>query len=450
MAITNLNIASDTYIKLALSSLKGRYNTSMSWIDPSNRYLPDPISKIRIDRNPPNNFIDTDITEYVATSVFIHIYNGWSYLSSALHSFLEGDFGNAIHNAYYAELRAIMSFLASQGIGVFNSNNVIIDNAGLAKIAQCTDGRENRTHSFAKLALTQWLNEPANSEKILKIISPEGVPLKNWIDATQFPPGSVLPAVLAKQWLAEWSFDMSVAQSDHDLRNVVSYQPQVFNTTHSQRIDSIKDRIFFLKDLWAVCSPMDLYNNSLLRFSLEYIYGKLGYNINQLDVEKDIKVLFQDVGVDGNNSKSSNLIKFLRREIEPQDNLVFLNAKNSIITPISEANIEPLGIISRACLFLLFSTKVADTLLKSSLTSKTELQFWLEYIGAKMGFWETGNEPTLFADLWEDVKLEMDELEKWSLNNSIPHNQYLFKKDLVSHTKYVKQINRTYLWNLTL
>lgn len=450
MPITNLHQASDVYIKIALANLKSSFNTSFSWITPTNRYLPDPISQIKLDKNSPTGFNNSDLTDYIATSVFIHCYNGWSYLSTALHSFLEGDFSNCIHNAYYAELRAILSFLAAQGIGVFNSNNILIDNSGIARPIVCTINKENPTHAFTKLALQQWLEEPSNSEKVLRIITANGVSLKDWIDGTQFAPGSVLPSLLAKNWLAEWSFDMSIVQNDHDLRNVVSYHPQVFNVSYHKSIDSIKQRIEFLKQLWAICSPSEIYNNTLLRLSLENIYRQLGYRIDQLHVERDLKTLFQDVGLNGNSPQSLQLIKFLRREEHSHENDVFTKAKLPIPHPLSEVDIDPLGIISRACLFLIFSTKCADTLLKSTVTSKTELNFWLEYIGTKMGFWEIGGTPTLFSDLWEDVKIEIEELEKWSTNNGISHNQFLFKRDLALYTKYVKQINRAYLWTLNL
>lgn len=176
MAISNLNVASDIHINLALSSLKANYNVNQAWINNSNIYLRDPVRQIRIDTTA-GAYNNSHIIEYIASSVFIHCYNAWSYLSTSLHAFLEGDIGNAIHNAYYAELRGIMSFLASQGIGVFNGQNILVKANGDIKIAACSSG-ESRTHAFAKLALEQWLNEPNNGDKVLRTISSQSISLK--------------------------------------------------------------------------------------------------------------------------------------------------------------------------------------------------------------------------------------------------------------------------------
>jgi hypothetical protein len=134
------------------------------------------------------------------------------------------------------------------------------------------------------------------------------------------------------------------------------------------------------------------------------LHKQLGYStVADLDIDKDLKMLLQDVGMNPNTRSSSALIKFLRRETLGTDNNIFSRAKNRVPPPVSEFNIDPYRIIARACLLPQFNTRMADSLIKSSLTSKNELQFWLEHIGIRMGFWEFGSQPSQFSDLWADI-----------------------------------------------
>jgi hypothetical protein len=141
-----------------------------------------------------------------------------------------------------------------------------------------------------------------------------------------------------------------------------------------------------------------------------------------------------------NTGSSSALIKFLRRETLGTDNNIFSRAKNRVPPPVSEFNIDPYRIIARACLLPQLNTRMADSLIKSSLTSKNELQFWLEHIGIRMGFWEFGSQPSQFSDLWADIIPEIDELERWSSNTSHVHNQYNFKKSMTPFTSILNRL----------
>ena len=60
------------------------------------------------------------IAEYIAASIPLHVADGWTFLARAFESIRSGDRNTAVHLAYYAELRAAMSLLASEGVGVFN------------------------------------------------------------------------------------------------------------------------------------------------------------------------------------------------------------------------------------------------------------------------------------------------------------------------------------------
>lgn len=453
MALPNLNIASGAHVKTALLGLKPHFNSEACWVRNSNRYIDDTIRKLNADKNA-GTVHHQDAIDYVASSVFVHAHNGWNYLSSAVSAFLDADYPNCIHNAYYAELRATMSFLASQGIGVFNGNNILVTAHGGTDFAQGTYS-ELRTHSFAKLALEQWLNDSINASNILSVVKVGGRSIGEWIDATGFNRASHLPGMLASGWIREWSFDVGRIKDDQDLRNIVSYRPQRFNQSHLGTFERISDRIQFVDQLWQLVKPGNLFDRSLWRISLEYYYKSL-FGITDLSSElsrvNDIEKLFQDAGVPSSSTTSQVLIDFLTRTDGIAENDLFSLARTSI-RPIGEGTIEPLGVLSRAALLLNFSTREAQNLFQNLRVSKNDVKFWTDNVGVRTGLWEPGNEPTLFSDLWEDVELELDEIRRWRngrVNPIIHDQQYFFRRNLKPYMSHLRQFNRAFLWNLGL
>ena len=55
------------------------------------------------------------LADYAAASIPLHLSDGWCLLARAAGAVTNGDWPNAIHLGYYAELRAAMALLATQG-----------------------------------------------------------------------------------------------------------------------------------------------------------------------------------------------------------------------------------------------------------------------------------------------------------------------------------------------
>ena len=119
--------ASHQTIVTTLSNLRGRLRRYDRWLTQSHPYL-DVLRAIR----PPQPIDDKAIAEYVAASAPLHASDGWHYLARAFGAISHGDRNTAIHLAYYAELRAAMAILASEGIGVLNYVHVVVDSSGNA------------------------------------------------------------------------------------------------------------------------------------------------------------------------------------------------------------------------------------------------------------------------------------------------------------------------------
>src|SRR5690606_15596582 len=91
------------------------------WLGLRNRYRKDTVGKIDSDlpRHPqPPSLKDRQVAEYISVSTLTHCTDGWNYLSRSIESILSGDEMSSIHLAYYAELRAVLSLMATQGIGI--------------------------------------------------------------------------------------------------------------------------------------------------------------------------------------------------------------------------------------------------------------------------------------------------------------------------------------------
>ena len=158
------------------------------------------------------------LAEYIAYSVPLHVADGWTFLARALDAVKAGDSDSAIHMAYYAELRAAMSLLASEGVGIFDQRHVAV---GLNN--SMTDWRRMGTHRATWHLMEAWGNDYHRSATILDAIKVEQRTINEWFDEANIL-SSVQP-IVAGQWLKEWSLDIDTFRKDRDLRNQVSYRP---------------------------------------------------------------------------------------------------------------------------------------------------------------------------------------------------------------------------------
>ena len=94
------------------------------WVSSTNRYIVKTIPKLkRHNLNDVNH--NRDLASYIAVSAILHCFDGWIYLGNAISALSSGDAHTSHHLAYYAELRAAMSLLAGEGIGVFSNKHYV-------------------------------------------------------------------------------------------------------------------------------------------------------------------------------------------------------------------------------------------------------------------------------------------------------------------------------------
>ena len=182
------------------------------WLSQNNRYRKNTTNKIRIDtKNRTNKIRHNHMRDYIAISSVLHCFDGWIFLGKALNSILNLDFNIAKHLIYYAELRAGISILSSQGIGIFNRTHIILQSG---KQSDYID--KIPTHDMTWKALEYWNSLRKSSYELLNIIRPGNKSLNEWlltfgIDKYREQVGN--------KWLQAWGLDLKNFPYDRKARN---------------------------------------------------------------------------------------------------------------------------------------------------------------------------------------------------------------------------------------
>src|SRR4051794_8825593 len=106
--------ASSQIVRDAAIDLRAHHLSVGQWLASNNRYANNTIARIWADITAGRAPRAVELKRYIAASVFVHCFDGWAFASDAIGALVEGDVGCAIHLAYYAELRAVIAFLASE------------------------------------------------------------------------------------------------------------------------------------------------------------------------------------------------------------------------------------------------------------------------------------------------------------------------------------------------
>lgn len=398
-----------------------------------------------------------DVNNYIAASSISHVLDGWGYLSSAVNAYLNGNNGIAIHLAYYAELRAVMSILASEGIGVFSSTHLCIKTSTqydvfTKKIKKTRDTRypighrqawksdKNSlgTHVFAWDALDKWCKSSSKpSTHILKIFKVKGHNFSDLMAGFHPSATPLQTSGITKLWLSQWAFDVKRYRNDRDLRNFVSYRPQCIDEFNS-RMD-FKESVQSIYNLFQVLSPstnnpFDYLDKLLLKALFQEFYSRPGI---------PARGRFEDLAQDAFESLGASFDATLHRIMSSSTSI---NQSHLIFQEATKLETSPLSVISRAALLLRVSTGTTSLLLEEADIQKEELNFVWDNYGFHNGFWDSSNPISDFYSLWNDVEEEYTNMQESidSINNS----SYAFNSDLKGSCNILSQFSRAALWGI--
>lgn len=347
-------------------------------------------------------FSPTDAKTYLASSSILHCFDGWSYLSAAIHSFLNGEIPISIHLAYYAELRASSSFLSTQGIGIFNDKHFSLSINNLIN-----ESPNRATHKFIWEALSCWIDRSNNSD-IFNYFFYNGISFNEWF---QYIPNSNsvnISSLFLNDWLKGWSFDINKFQDDRETRNFFSYRP---NFTRDFNFSNLSTKIKNINSIWKILEPnssnrFSLLDKYLFKLLLEKIHSIISQSGIVLSKEDMINKMFENAGMPIDSTLKQIFINNTYHVIFEKSNEIATDANG---LP------DPLAIIARSILMLRLASGSTSHLIKISNINRQELDFFFNTFGIDGGFWSPGDAPNDFCDLWTDVNdllIEFEELAK--------------------------------------
>ena len=440
-----LSRASSDGLSAALWRLKN-YFPYGRWLGTNNKYGHRILKALTADTNARRSPQSEHLSEYLASSVILHCANGWSFLGRAIHCHSLGDLDQARHLAYYAELRAAMSLLGAEGIGIFNRHHVIVESSGNCLVIP----RRHGTHQFTWLALEHWAGLQRSADFLSSAILPGGIPLEDWLRSFG-PSGSVSQMrPIGTKWLRSWGLDLKRFTDDREARNEASYRP---NTIYPvQSLDCFESAIF-LRNLWSLCEPglassFEALDQYLLRLSLEYAFKAIkGRTVPQATTIYKAWISSLVNALNLRDSVRDEWESFLKRKRHAQDPDLFQEA--SQVSDVRHSR-HHLHVIARAALLLRIATAASARLVRNAEYSRDELEFWWSDLGLSRGLWASGSEPASFADLWLDVQDALNDLNSWESAFVTSPSRADWLQECAPQILKLSQCERVILWGIGL
>ncbi len=399
--VAAINNASPSGVATFFAALHGSLSIDQ-WLPTSNRYRVECTDRISADLQSAAGVGNTDLGEYIAASVPLHCFDGWTFLARALSAYINGNPHQAAHFAYYAELRASMSILASRGIGVFKNRHFNIDATGTCNLLYS----RRSTHEFAWLALEAWSKRVSSGSDLLKLLTVSGVSISDWFNPV---PSASMASSTASKWLKEWGIDLATVETDHDIRNLASYRPNEFSPWGSDA----RGCSGFLRGLWSLFEPsttsFEALDRELLRSLVQRVIVNSGTHAGhsqQARINSEISAMLNGLPI---SDSARNTQRTFLLSTAPSPSLLTLSQSTGAMT---DPNIHE-RVIARAALLLRVASGFCLELIENAPFQVEDLKFWTGPWAGRRSFWRDGYALDNFADLWLDVAVAIEDENEW-------------------------------------
>jgi len=401
--------ASSQVVVDALREVSERASIKHAWLGPGHHYRGNISAVLNKNRPAPakglpgHTPIVGSLAQYVACSTFLHAFDGWNYVARAFDALLSGERRIAVHLAYYAELRAAMSLLATQGIGVFDKRHVGLENRRSAVY------HNGGTHSVCWQFLRDWAKSGNGARVLLDSVKVQSGTLSMWLDKASV--GPLTRALVADDWLTGWSIDLKRFDEDQRFRNEVSYRPDGIRWPDTQAFHPDAEIVEPLIECWEALKPStpgtaDLLDSHLLREALRLAFSRdSGLPHSDEKFGEFISHLEPDA--------SPVLRGFLTDSGQPHPLLVYAadDTRNS-------DNVT--AIVSRAVLLLRLASALTSQTLRSAGVNLIDADFWWTKKVDDLGLWNSANQLSDFLDLWPEVEVALESTDDWKAQNPQP------------------------------
>lgn len=407
------------------------------WIAQENEYRRNTVAKLDAQSaTSPPTFNSKDLSQYIAASCALHAVDGWSFLARAFSSHTQGDRDSARFFAYYAELRAAMSILASSGTGVFLSKHAVID-----KKRQCELVTGGPTHRVTWEYLKYWAKRRGAKTLLEDVIRPGDKRLSEWIRHS--PMGGVTPGLLAHRWLKMWGLDLRRMSKDRDARNESSYRP---SQLRKAPLLTGTEAANFIADFWDFFEPWPPNFGAADRYLLRSLLHESFYAVHNTRVSNALpmfrsQILTTIAAVQPAGMSEKEWAEFLCETTEPP--IIQLASSRSELSDPK----HHMQVMSRAALLLRVATGSSDALFQGANLDKTKLAFWTDYFGQTRGLWRENARPESMLDLWTDIQNALDALKNWTATND-ESDLYTLRHDPAVPVQILCECERVALWGI--
>ena len=383
--------------------------------------------RLRVDLSKENVHSDA-LAEYIGISAPVHATDGWSLLGRAIHCLLRGDPYSAVHLAYYAELRAAIAVLASQGIGVFDNRHCVIDSAGSCKLVEPRDrkGKPMGSHQWTWQVFRWWAGQQRSADLLRDVIKPEGISLGIWVNAMS----RAQPAldVIGTEWLHLWGIDIGRYFADREARNSASYWPTSIDSWNPRTpIENYQA----VADMWSMLEPTsesrftELDKHLLRAVLVDGYFGATertigGEAVGEDEFQTEEEEMTETDGFSGEveslllnmsmNDPAKSLLKDFLTDSGLEQPAVIQMASGT--SKVGESN-HVVEVMSRAAMLLRLATGASATLLFDAGIERGDLEFWIQAVGTERGIWPPKEPPDQLVDLWNDVDEVLDDIDSW-------------------------------------
>ena len=393
--------------------------------------------------------VGSDLSEYIGVSAPVHSMDGWSLLGRSITCLLRGDPYNAVHFAYYAELRAALAILASQGIGVFNAPHCVVDSSGSCRIVEALDEEEQHigNHQWTWLAFKWWTQEPRAVDLLRKAVIPGKDPLGIWVDAMR-KAGFALREVGA-EWLSMWGIDIGRCLADREARNATSYWPSSINPWDPR---TIVEDYKVVSNLWSPLEPSfearfaELDRHLLRIVLLEGYFGSTGERktskVGRAGLQAEVEHILSNMGMQA--SAGQFWRKFLSdTDVEMPEVIQMANGKSKV-----GKKGHVVEVMSRATMLLRLATGASANLLFEAGITREDLDFWVQGVGTVRGIWHPKDAPEELIDLWADVDSVLQQME-FHVDSDSPSTRAVWQEESKG-LAILGECERAALWGLGL
>lgn len=412
-ASTLLGQASGAGIQDAAPELRKRLEDGSMLGSERNLYWPHPDQRFRKSKRNWRH----QLALYMAAAIPEHCIDGWAYLGRAMQAHMRGDPDGARHLAYYAELRAGIALLSSQGIGVFNGVNVVMDKDGHvlrlpARPGVISGGGNIRlgTHQAVWLFLESW--SPQSGLLLETVLTPRGTPLSEWLAAAglQSQWSAVAPSLMQR-----WGLDLRRLSSDREARNAASYLPTRIRRKPALTPTELGDYVY---EVWATLrptasSPFEALDLGLLKVIIhEAVASSAPVSQKAEATRRAVRAAVSGAVAPTESSAAqvgSELEKrLLRADSEEEPKIIAYAA----LSPNSEDREHHLAVIARAVLLLRVATGATRQLLRDAGVTRADLVPWMLSLGIERGLWLPHDEPEEITDRWSDIEAALEDLQE--------------------------------------